>query len=144
MKNLIFLPFSALFIFCTPKQSGNNFIGRWNIHHILINGKDITGNTIEQNMFNVKFVRTKPTVIERDSIFIRMDRNNKSVAAKITFPKKDVIIINSTVDLTYNASYTISVDTINTKIDGIDALDIQVILNSNDKTIYMNKYEIKK
>lgn len=141
MKKLVIFLF-LLFIFCS-KEKKNILEGRWDVHHIIINGKDIFGNQLnKRDMFDQTVSSTRQLTIRKDSLYLILDRNKGAIKAKINFKNDNSIIINSQAEKYLNSSYTISIDTLPKYLQGVKGFDIQVVLKSKDKALYMNRLEI--
>jgi len=132
-----------VFVCCTPTHN-INLNGHWRIHHVMVNDQDILGNEIEhENMFNQGFTKSKLLKIKNDSLYFFNNIHHKSEKGKISFPKKNIAIIDSQIEF-LNGTYNLKLDTLKTIVGGINSLDVRVTLTSNEKVIYINKVEAAK
>jgi len=95
MRTIKFLPIALLFMFCHTNNK-IDLSGHWNVHHIIINDKDILENDIDsKNMFNQGYSKIKFLAINIDSLYLSIDRNKKPITAKISLSNESYAVICS-------------------------------------------------
>jgi hypothetical protein len=77
------LPLILTLISCSNRPE-NNLIGKWNVHHIVINGDDITSNNFDcNNTFDQNLTTTKNLFIQYDSIYLQLDKEQKKLLLQV-------------------------------------------------------------
>lgn len=132
-----------LLMSCSDRPK-NTLIGHWNVHHVVINGKDITNNNYhDNNAFDQNLTKTKNLIIQYDSLYLQLDREQKRpFSASLKLSRNNRVIIQSVKYPVLNSTYKINVDTAITFFDNIKTYDIRVSLKSVRKQIYISRYEV--
>lgn len=145
MRNVIALSIVAFLIFSCNTKCRNTAIGSWKVCHIIYKEKEILGNNLRLNGFEIPIQDSGTMNFTEDSMYyksFKMNRNKLTNAIIDFVLEEEICYINITdsSDSLFNGLYTLSSDVQRVSIENFNYDEYRLILSSTNTKIYLSRH----